>query len=107
MPTVLAVTAVRNILDNALRYSPRDKPVILTIAASEGMMNFAVDDSGPGMSEAECAQSLNRFWRKGRGHGSGLGLSIVAAIAERYGGNFELRPLPGGGVRARIGFPVA
>lgn len=109
VPAILAVTALRNILDNALRYSPTDKPVILTIAASEGMMNFAVDDSGPGMSESECTQSLERFWRKGRGHGSGsgLGLSIVAAIAERYGGMFELRPLPEGGMRASIGFPVA
>jgi signal transduction histidine kinase len=107
VPAILAVTAVRNILDNALRYSPPDKHVVLTIAASDGMMNFAVDDSGPGMSESECTQSLERFWRKGRGHGSGLGLSIVAAITERYGGKFELRPLPEGGMRASIGFPVA
>lgn len=109
VPAILAVTAVRNILDNALRYSPTDKHVILTIAASEGMMSFAVDDSGPGMSESECTQSLERFWRKGRGHGagSGLGLSIVAAITERYGGMFELRPLPEGGMRASIGLPVA
>jgi len=107
VPGVLAVTAVRNILDNALRYSPPDKQVTLTIAASDEMISFAVDDCGPGMSESECMHSLERFWRKGRGHGSGLGLSIVAAITDRYGGNFELRPLPEGGMRARIAFPLA
>jgi signal transduction histidine kinase len=106
VPAILAVTAVRNLLDNALRYSPPDRQVTLTIAASGDMINFAVDDCGPGMSESECVHCLERFWRRGRGHGSGLGLSIVAAITERYGGNVELRPLPAGGMRASIGFPL-
>lgn len=106
-PTVLAVTAVRNIIDNALRYSPADIGVVLTLSESDGKVLFTVDDEGPGMSESDRALALQRFWRKGRGHGSGLGLSIVAAIAERYSGTFAMRPRPGGGTSVIIGFPVA
>lgn len=104
VPTVLAVTAVRNIIDNALRYSPSGKNIILTLSESNGEIIFTVDDEGLGMSESDCAKALERFWRKGRGQGSGLGLSIVAAITERYGGDFALRSRPEGGLRAAIRF---
>ena len=107
VPTVLAVTAVRNIIDNALRYSPPGKSIILTLSESNDKVIFTVDDEGLGMSEADCAKALERFWRKGRGHGSGLGLSIVAAITERYSGDFALRSRPEGGLRAAIRFWVA
>lgn len=104
VPTDLAVTAVRNIIDNALRYSPPGKSVVLTLSESHGKVIFMVDDEGPGMSEADRAKASERFWRKGLGHGSGLGLSIVATITERYGGVFELRPRAEGGLRAIIEF---
>ena len=104
VPTVLAVTAVRNIIDNALRYSPPERSIILTLSESNGQVIFAVDDEGPGMSETDCVKALERFWRKGRGYGSGLGLSIVAAITERYGGDFVLRSRPEGGLHAVILF---
>lgn len=107
VPAELAVTALRNILDNALRYSPPHERVILTLSQSGGTIHFVVDDNGPGMNESECARSLDRFWRKGREDGSGLGLSIVAAIMERHGGRFELRPRPEGGMRAKMDLPVA
>lgn len=104
VPTTLAVTAVRNIIDNALRYSPPGKSVVLILSESPGKVIFTVDDEGPGMSEVDRAKALERFWRKGFGHGSGLGLSIVVAITERYGGVFELRPRAQGGLRAIIEF---
>lgn len=107
VPTVLAVTALRNILDNACRHAPAKTDVVLTVSESDGAASFTVEDQGPGMSEDECAISVQRFWRKGRGQGSGLGLSIVAAIAERYGGSFQLLPRAGGGLAARIVFPLA
>lgn len=107
VPRALAVTTVRNILDNACRYSPAGTPVVLTVSEADGMACFSVEDQGPGMSEDECVRSAQRFWRKGRGQGSGLGLSIVAAIAERYGGKVDLLPGATGGLVARIGFPLA
>jgi signal transduction histidine kinase len=107
VPAVLAVTALRNLLDNALRYSPADTAVVLSMTKADDALHFEVDDEGPGMTEADRCHALQRFWRKGRGHGSGLGLSIVAAIAERYGGAFDLRARPGQGTTARITLPLA
>ncbi len=106
LPCVLAVTAIRNLLDNALRHAPAGSVVTLRIDAGDAAVSFSVEDRGPGMSETERAHAAQRFWRKGRGQGSGLGLSIVDAIAQRYGGALELLPLAGGGLVARVTFPA-
>ena len=107
VPASLAVTALRNILDNALRYGDPAAPVVLRIGAQGGMAGFTVEDQGAGMSEAELAKAGQRFWRKGGGQGSGLGLSIVKAIVTRYGGGWELRRRAGGGLAAHLSFPAA
>lgn len=107
VPPVLAVTALRNILDNACRYSPAETDIVLTLSESEGAARFRVDDEGPGMGEDERFKAMQRFWRKGRGQGSGLGLSIVAAISGRYGGSFELLPRADGGLTAQLAFSLA
>lgn len=106
VPSVLAETALRNLLDNALRYSPGDSAVALRIAARGEQVQFAIDDDGPGMEADERAHAARRFWRKGRGQGSGLGLSIVDAIAQRYGGTVELLARPGGGLTAQLTLPA-
>ena len=123
VPASLAVTALRNILDNALRYGDPQAPVALRIghearheagqeARQESQQEgrtvvFVVEDRGTGMSEAEIARAGQRFWRKGRGQGSGLGLSIVNAIVARYGGSWTLRRRDGGGMAAQLAFPAA
>lgn len=106
VPASLAITALRNVLDNALRYGGPDAPVGLRIQAGERGAMFIVEDRGPGMSEADIGKAGDRFWRKGTGQGSGLGLSIVHAIVTRYGGAWELRPRAGGGLAARITLPA-
>lgn len=107
MPSALAVTALRNLLDNALRHAPADSTIVVRIDASPGALSFSVDDEGPGMSEAERRQAPQRFWRKGRGQGSGLGLSIIDAIAQRYGGRLVLENRAQGGLTARLTLPAA
>lgn len=107
VPATLAAAALRNLLDNALRHSPPGAPVLLRLAEADGMAWFSVEDRGPGMSAEDLAQAPLRFWRKGEGAGSGLGLSIVDAIVRRCGGTWELRPCRGGGLCARIGLPLA
>lgn len=107
MPPVLAVTALRNILDNALRYSPKDTRVILRLAEANGFACFTVIDEGPGMTEQERLHAARRFWRQGSGQGSGLGLSIVEAVVARYGGDFQLTGRAEGGMSAQISLPVA
>lgn len=103
-PTLIA-TALRNMLDNALRYSPPGSPVALHISASAQSVCFSVLDEGAGLNEADRTRAAQRFWRKGTGHGSGLGLSIVEAIAKRFDGEFRLLPREGGGMVAQLFLP--
>ncbi|MDO9218619.1 MAG: ATP-binding protein [Lacisediminimonas sp.] len=103
---VLLTTALRNLLDNALRYSPANTPVVLRLTAAERDISFSVADQGSDMKQADIALALQRFWRKGNGQGSGLGLSIVKAIVKRTGGRFELIAQQAGGTSAQISLPA-
>lgn len=94
VPPELAVAALRNLIDNALRYSPTDSEVSIAIEPDRESVRFRVVDRGTGFEPGDYAQATQRFWR-GRVHsggGSGLGLAIVAAVATRYGGQIEFRP---------------
>lgn len=105
LPQALAVTALRNLLDNALRYSPAENSVRLALRRAPDTVSFSVFDRGPGLSDDELVLATQRFWRRGSGRGSGLGLSIVAAIALRFGGSFEMLQRPQGGLEARLTLP--
>jgi signal transduction histidine kinase len=106
IPASLAVTALRNILDNALRYGHAEAVVMLRIVQHGGMAGFTVEDQGSGMSDADIGKAGQRFWRKGGGQGSGLGLSIVMAIVARYDGRWKLERREGGGLAAHLAFPA-
>jgi two-component system sensor histidine kinase QseC len=103
---LLLTTALRNLLDNALRYSPENTPVVLRLTTSERNINFLVLDQGTGIKQADLAQANQRFWRKGTGQGSGLGLSIVEAIVKRTGARFELQAHQEGGTSSQISLPA-
>lgn len=106
VPRALAVTALRNLLDNALRHSPGPDSVSLTVQCQPEGLNFSVADAGPGMTDAEDRLATQRFWRRQAGRGSGLGLSIVAAIAQRFGGTLLLERGSLGGLTAHCRFHV-
>ena len=105
LPQALAVTALRNLLDNALRHSPAENSVRLELRRSPDAISFRVCDRGPGLNDDELVLATRRFWRLRSGRGSGLGLSIVAAITERFGGSFELLQRPEGGLEAKLTLP--
>lgn len=106
-PALLATTALRNILDNALRHGVEGKPVTLRLQRDQASVSFLVEDAGAGMDAQDIGRAAERFWRKGRGVGSGLGLSIVDAIVTRHGGTWELAPRNGGGLTATISLPAS
>ena len=110
VPEALLVSALRNLLDNALRHSPEPGSVVLRIERLPDQVEFSVLDEGPGMTAAELAQAVQRFWRRGGGGGgdagSGLGLSIVDAIARRHGGELRLIARRSAGMEARLRFPA-
>lgn len=106
LPEALAVTALRNLLDNALRFSPANSPVMLSVRRTQQRITFSVLDNGPGLTASELALATQRFWRRGSGRGSGLGLSVIAAIAERFGGSLDLVTRESGGMQATLTLPV-
>jgi signal transduction histidine kinase len=79
--------ALANLVENARCHGPPGGPVSVTVAERDGRALLAVEDSGPGPSPGDREHAFERFWRsQPEGRGSGLGLSIVRATAERHGG---------------------
>jgi signal transduction histidine kinase len=83
MPSVLAIAALRNLLDNALRHSPADAQVELSLMTEADNACFRVRDHGPGIAHEDLQHLTQRFWRSGTSAGCGLGLAIVQAIVQR------------------------
>jgi len=83
---------IRNLVDNAIRYTPPGGQVRVAIERAAGQIRFSVSDSGPGIPAGERDSVLRRFHRLDQGTqpGSGLGLAIVARIAELHGADLEL-----------------
>jgi two-component system sensor histidine kinase QseC len=108
-PTLLGVL-VRNLADNAIRYSPRGARVRITLGQAEGRPRLCVEDSGPGLSEAHRARIGERFFRvlgSGEG-GSGLGWSIVRRIAAVHGATLRLdRSADLGGLAVLVSWPTS
>jgi signal transduction histidine kinase len=96
-----------NLLENAIRYSPRGARIDVELEQNGDRPGFVVSDTGPGIPPEERAHVFDRFYRgaEGRtaGPGTGLGLAIVAELAERWDGRVEL--LEGAGTRVRTSFP--
>lgn len=104
-PTSLAVAALRNLLDNAVRVSPNGARVELTVCVEADSAVFVVGDDGPGVPPQQLAQLTHRFVRLGEG-GSGLGLAIVENIAVRFGGNLALSNRQPHGLEASLRLPL-
>jgi signal transduction histidine kinase len=91
--------AVANLLDNAVKYTPEGGAVVLRVRRrSTGEIEFSVTDTGPGVPEADRARIVQRFVRLENSRnlpGAGLGLSLVAAVAEAHRGRLEIDEGPG------------
>nr|WP_238935123.1 ATP-binding protein [Pseudomonas typographi] len=105
MPSVLAIAALRNLLDNALRHSPGQAPVELAVRTEGGYALFQVRDHGPGIAAEDLEHLTERFWRASTSAGCGLGLAIVQAIVQRCGGQVHFASLPDG-LRAELTLPL-
>lgn len=101
---------VRNLLDNAIKYTPAGGTVRVTLRALPGQVLLSVEDSGPGIVPEDRSRVLDRFYRVAGSEvgGSGLGLAIVKAIADVHHAQIRLEPSPSlGGLLLMVAFPAA
>jgi two-component system, OmpR family, sensor histidine kinase TctE len=97
-----------NLVDNALKYTPPGGSITVSAGVRNGSPYLAVEDTGPGIAEAERQRVRQRFYRlpNSPGHGSGLGLAIVDEIAQLYGASMTIGPGAGGlGTKVLLQFP--
>jgi signal transduction histidine kinase len=97
--------ALRNLVENALRYTAEGTEVELTLDVQG---KVAVCDRGPGIPKADRQKLFNRFWRADRSStgNSGLGLAIAQRIAALHHGSLEIDDNPGGGARFTLQIPL-
>jgi signal transduction histidine kinase len=103
----LLAILLRNLVDNAVRYTPAGGRVAVAIASSPNSVVLQVRDNGPGVPAAEVGRLGERFHRLAPPgeSGSGLGLSIVLRIAELHRAQVRFANAAGGGFVARVEFP--
>lgn len=99
--------ALDNLVDNAIRHSPRGAAVDVAVEAAGGEVIVSVRDEGPGFGAGELPHLFQRF-RRGRdaGPGAGLGLAIVRSVVEAHRGRVSAADRPSGGAEITMAFPV-
>lgn len=101
--------ALSNLTTNALRHTPEGTPVEVGCRLVDGVAVVTVRDHGPGLDGESLAHVFDRFWQNDKarvGTGSGLGLSIVAAIADEHGGRASAANADGGGAVFTLTLPA-
>lgn len=98
---------LRNLLANAIGYSPERGAVQVRVAAEDDGIALTVDDGGEGIAAADRERAFERFQRLGqtREKGAGLGLSIALSVVELHRAKIQLLDSPLGGLRVRVLFP--
>ncbi|WP_458463839.1 ATP-binding protein [Paenibacillus sp.] len=108
---VLLEQVLVNIVSNAIKYSPDESQIVITVESDKNssQMMIRVADQGIGIPEAERIRIFDKFYRsESTQHvtGTGLGLAICKGIVEVHGGTIVAEPNPGGGTRIRIDIPM-
>jgi two-component system phosphate regulon sensor histidine kinase PhoR len=101
----------RNLIDNAIKFSPEGAPVVVRVWRQNGRAGFSVEDLGPGIPKAERDKIFQRFYQVDRSRskarpGSGLGLAIVKHIAQLHGAAVDVEGEVGQGSTFHVRFPA-
>ena len=106
----LLVTALRNLIDNAIRYSPENTRVGVGVRSKDGLIAVSVTDQGEGMTPEDQERVFERFYRVDAARsrhtgGTGLGLSIVKHVVSNHGGEVTVWSRPGQGSTFTLRLP--
>jgi two-component system phosphate regulon sensor histidine kinase PhoR len=105
-------SAMSNLIGNAIRYSPAEKPIAVNLLSTPaGGVLFSVKDEGQGIAAEHLPRLTERFYRVDRSRsretgGTGLGLAIVKHVSQRHGATLLIESTPGKGSRFSISFPA-
>lgn len=106
----LIVQALKQLLDNAIKYSPSRSSVVIS-AEANGLISISVHDQGQGLTELEQGRVFDKFYRgrydRSAVQGTGMGLAITKEIAEAHGGSAAVESQIGQGSRFTITLPAA
>jgi two-component system sensor histidine kinase CpxA len=107
----LLASAIENVLRNAVRYSPRDAPVDVSVERREADgVSITIRDHGPGVPADELERIFQPFYRVAESRdrdtgGEGIGLAITSQVMKTHGGSANARTLAGGGLEVRLTLP--
>ena len=101
---------ITNILDNALRHTPENGQILLSVKQSKDRVEIAVQDSGPGLPLEDAKRIFERFYRTDSSRqredgGSGLGLAIAKSIVQAHNGQLSAKSEPNRGLKVIISLP--
>ncbi|MFI5672015.1 ATP-binding protein [Streptomyces sp. NPDC051704] len=102
--------AVANIVENAVKYSPEDAPVLVSASALADRVELRVVDRGPGIPDEAKGRIFEPFQRYGdapAGAGVGLGLAVARGFTEALGGTLTAEDTPGGGLTMVLTLPIS
>ncbi|MCO1337638.1 two-component sensor histidine kinase [Kocuria polaris] len=107
----LLMTAFRNLIDNAIRYSPEGTKVGVGVRVRNGLVQVSVTDQGPGIGQDDQERIFERFYRVDAARsrqtgGTGLGLSIVKHVMSNHGGEVTVWSQPGQGSTFTVRLPL-
>jgi two-component system sensor histidine kinase SenX3 len=105
------VSALSNLLNNAITYSPDGSGVVVTVRAEEDVVSIAVSDRGVGIEPGDVPRLFERFYRADPARsrqtgGSGLGLAIVKHVVRNHGGEIAVTSTPGAGSTFTVRLPI-
>lgn len=108
--TPLIAILIRNLIDNAIKYTPTQGSILISLVGKERQLQLCIEDSGPGIAPDQYEKSLQRFHRcietANAAQGTGLGLSIVQRIAALHNADLILGVSQFGGLKVTLSFPL-
>lgn len=103
-------SAIENVLRNAVRYSPEEKPVEVSVNCADGGLMIVIRDRGPGVPPGDLQRIFEPFYRVAESRdrdsgGEGIGLAITAQVMKAHGGSAKADNPAGGGFEVRLSLP--